>query len=50
MSSWVRSGEVKFREDIVEGLENTVSAFQGLRSGRNRGKLLIQVSPDPSRQ
>src|SRR5690554_5299486 len=50
VSGWVRSGEVKYQEDIVEGLENTVSAFQGLLSGRNRGKLLIQVSPDPTRQ
>lgn len=50
MSGWVRSGEVKYREDIVEGLENTVTAFQGLLSGRNRGKLLIRVSPDPTRK
>lgn len=50
MSGWIRSGEVKYREDIVDGLENTVSAFQGLLSGRNRGKLLIRVSPDPTRR
>lgn len=50
MSNWVRSGEVKYREDIVEGLENAVTAFQGLLTGRNRGKLLVQVSPDPSRK
>ena len=49
MSNWVRNGEVKYREDIVEGLENAVTAFQGLLTGRNRGKLLVQVSPDPSR-
>lgn len=49
MSGWIRSGEVKYREDIVEGLENAVSAFQGLLTGRNRGKLLVQVSPDPTR-
>lgn len=49
MSDWIRSGQVKYREDIVEGLENAVTAFQGLLSGRNRGKLLIRVSPDPTR-
>jgi NADPH-dependent curcumin reductase CurA len=49
MSGWIRSGEVKYREDIVDGLENAVSAFQGLLTGRNRGKLLVQVSPDPTR-
>ena len=50
MGGWIRSGEVKYREDIVEGLDNAVSAFQGLLSGRNRGKLLIEVSPDPVRK
>jgi NADPH-dependent curcumin reductase CurA len=49
MSDWIRSGQIKYREDIVDGLENAVSAFQGLLTGRNRGKLLIQVSPDPTR-
>ncbi|HEX5515843.1 MAG TPA: NADP-dependent oxidoreductase [Gammaproteobacteria bacterium] len=48
MSGWIRSGEVKYREDIVDGLENAVSAFQGLLTGRNRGKLLVRVSPDPT--
>ncbi len=49
MSAWVRAGEVCYQEDIVEGLENAVNAFQGLLSGRNRGKLLIQVGDDPTR-
>lgn len=50
MSEWIRSGKVKYREDIVQGLDNAVDAFQGLLTGRNRGKLLIQVSPDPTRE
>jgi NADPH-dependent curcumin reductase CurA len=49
MSAWVRSGEVRYQEDIVEGLENAVDAFQGLLQGRNRGKLLVRVAPDPTR-
>lgn len=48
MSAWVRSGEVKYQEDIVDGLENAVDAFQGLLQGRNRGKLLVRVAPDPT--
>ena len=44
MSSWVREGKIKYREDLVEGLENTVSAFQGLLRGRNFGKLLVRVA------
>ncbi|ARB45353.1 NADP-dependent oxidoreductase [Alloalcanivorax xenomutans] len=49
MSAWIREGKVKYQEDVVEGLENTVSAFQGLLQGKNRGKLLIQVGEDPTR-
>jgi NADPH-dependent curcumin reductase CurA len=49
MGDWVRSGLVKYREDVVEGLENAPRAFQGLLTGANLGKLLVQVSPDPTR-
>lgn len=42
MGAWVASGEVKYREDVVEGLENTVPAFIGLLQGHNFGKLLIR--------
>ena len=39
-------GKIKYREDIVEGLENAPSAFLGLLAGRNFGKLVGRVSPD----
>ena len=45
----VRSGELKFREDIVEGLENAPEAFIGLLEGRNFGKLLVRLARDPTR-
>jgi NADPH-dependent curcumin reductase CurA len=44
MSTWLREGKVKYREDIVDGLENAVTAFQGLLCGRNFGKQLIRVA------
>lgn len=50
MSAWIDEGKVKYQEDVVQGLENAVNAFQGLLQGRNRGKLLIQVSDDPSKK
>jgi NADPH-dependent curcumin reductase CurA len=50
IAAWVRAGKVKYREDIVDGLENTVDAFLGLFRGANFGKLLIRVSDDPTRQ
>jgi NADPH-dependent curcumin reductase CurA len=40
----VRSGAIKYREDVVEGLEATVPAFQGLLQGRNFGKLLVKLA------
>jgi NADPH-dependent curcumin reductase CurA len=45
----VRSGELKYREDIVEGLDNAPEAFIGLLKGRNFGKLLVRLAPDPTR-
>ena len=42
MGPWVASGQVKYREDVVEGLDNTVPAFIGLLEGRNFGKLLVR--------
>ena len=48
MSAWVRSGRIRYREDVVEGIENAPRAFQGLLQGRNFGKLLVRVAPDPT--
>ncbi|MGO8952000.1 MAG: NADP-dependent oxidoreductase [Rhodomicrobium sp.] len=41
---WIREGKLKYREDIVEGLENAPQAFIGLLKGANFGKLLVKVS------
>ncbi|WP_334127886.1 NADP-dependent oxidoreductase [Sneathiella sp.] len=46
---WIREGKLKYREDIVKGIENAPEAFIGLLQGRNFGKLLVQVSDDPTR-
>ena len=48
MSGWVADGSVRYREDVVEGLDNAPEAFRGLLSGANFGKLLVRVSPDPT--
>jgi NADPH-dependent curcumin reductase CurA len=44
MSAWLKAGAIKYREDIVEGLENAPSAFLGLLEGRNFGKLVVKVA------
>jgi NADPH-dependent curcumin reductase CurA len=44
MTTWVKDGSVKYLEDVVDGIENTVSAFQGLLRGDNFGKLVVKVA------
>jgi NADPH-dependent curcumin reductase CurA len=44
----VASGEVKYREDIRQGLLETPNAFSEMLHGRNFGKMLVQVAPDPT--
>ncbi|PXV56907.1 hypothetical protein SAMN04487785_10930 [Dyella jiangningensis] len=46
MEAWIASGQVKVREDMVEGLENAPAAFIGLLQGRNFGKLVVRVAQD----
>ena len=41
-------GSVRYREDVVEGLQNAPEAFRGMLAGRNFGKALIRVSDDPT--
>jgi len=43
MGEWVAKGQVKLREDIVDGLENAPSAFIGLLEGKNFGKLIVRL-------
>lgn len=44
MRQWLDEGKIKFREDIVDGLENAPQAFIGLLEGKNFGKLVIRVA------
>jgi NADPH-dependent curcumin reductase CurA len=41
---WLREGRLKFREDIVDGLEHAPDAFLRLFDGKNFGKLIVRVS------
>jgi NADPH-dependent curcumin reductase len=44
VSAWVQEGRIKYREDIVDGLERAPEAFIGQLQGRNFGKLLVRVA------
>jgi len=43
MGGWLKSGAVKSRETVVEGLEHTPDAFLGLFEGANTGKMLVRL-------
>jgi NADPH-dependent curcumin reductase CurA len=47
MTSWITSGDIKYREDVIQGLTNAPNALIGLLQGQNFGKLVIQVA-DPA--
>lgn len=43
MKSWIRDGRMKYRETILEGIENAPAALIGLFSGENIGKMLVKL-------
>ena len=44
LSTWLREQRIRYREDIVEGLENAPQAFVAMLRGKNIGKELVKVS------
>ena len=43
-TGWVRDGSLRYKEHVVDGLENAPDAFIGMLDGKNFGKLLVRVS------
>jgi NADPH-dependent curcumin reductase CurA len=48
VGQWLREGAIRYREAVTEGLENAPAAFIGMLEGRNFGKQLVRVGPDPA--
>ncbi len=46
MGKWTTAGKIKWKETVVEGLENAPGAFVGLFRGQNFGKMLVKIGPD----
>jgi NADPH-dependent curcumin reductase CurA len=46
MAKWASEGKMKWRETIIDGVENSPKAFIGLFKGENLGKMVVRVGPD----
>ena len=46
MGAWVGAGKIKWRDTVVDGIENAPQAFLGLFKGDNIGKMLVRLGPD----
>jgi NADPH-dependent curcumin reductase CurA len=42
----VRDGRMKYREDIVDGIDAAPAALLGLFEGKNFGKMIVRVAPE----
>ena len=47
LAQWMMAGEIKFREEVVDGLDNVLPTFLRLFDGSNQGKLVIRIPGDP---
>jgi hypothetical protein len=47
MEQWLREGRIKYRETVIEGIENMPRALIGLFRGENFGKLIARIGDEP---
>jgi NADPH-dependent curcumin reductase CurA len=43
LSNWVRTGSIRYREEILDGIEYAPGSMQRLYSGENNGKLVMRL-------
>lgn len=46
----LKDGRIRYRENIVKGLESAPDALIGLLAGENLGKQILQIGDDPTRR
>ncbi|MEV5504943.1 NADP-dependent oxidoreductase [Streptomyces orinoci] len=46
VGGWIRSGELKYDETVVNGIDNAVEAFLGLLRGDNTGKMIVNLGAE----
>ncbi len=48
MEAWIRTGQIKYKEDLWAGLDLAPAAFRAMLTGENFGKTLVGVGDDPT--
>ena len=46
MGAWLKEGKIKYREDVVDGIESAPQALIGLLEGQNFGKRVVRIAND----
>ena len=46
MRGWISEGKIKYRETIMQGIDQAPNALIGLLEGANTGKMLVQLAED----
>jgi NADPH-dependent curcumin reductase CurA len=48
MRALIAAGRMKYRIEVIDGFENAPAALARLLEGRNRGKMIVRLGPDPT--
>ncbi|CAG8527036.1 30702_t:CDS:2 [Gigaspora margarita] len=43
MGEWLKQGKLKYKEDIVEGIQNAPQAFVNILTGKKFGKMIVKI-------
>jgi NADPH-dependent curcumin reductase CurA len=46
VGGWLREGRIRYREEVIEGLESAPRGLMGLLQGENFGKLVVRVAKE----
>ncbi len=46
MSAWLGAGKIKYREDVLDGLQKAPEGLIGMLRGDNFGKLIVKVADE----